>query len=642
MVHAGLRCSAAAALGLAGCGFSGTGLDWADQLEPSGPCYDANLLDGLDTASTDEEHAVFDCLNSGRALAGFAGLDESLDAETRDGAVGLVLAGWLAEASEGDNSEALATLVGALGAVLDDPTLVTDRLPLVFELAYGVPFGWLGSSVDPATDTLQSGVLVPAMDLAGPLATSLLDDEAWVGWADAALRSGRTVSLLWTLAALPTATDPTLRNLGEDWPDLLAEGVEYCEDDSNDRWEDATGNSLRDLSVALLGTSSSGTMVVDDVLLSAAPWLQDEPTGERLRAMLEEQAGYGRLDVLPAQLKYLASVDVEGGGLDGGEDSALTSLVRLLAEGDQSIDCSIDLGLFDIDFSFGNLSVSLLQLLADQDPDTVTTGVDLLGGLLGVSLTDTILNSIADTGVCPVIDEQMITDLGSIDRLTDPQVDELLPVLLASLAASDDHLDALVSAVHTAHDDGLMPALEGVVMDLGDTRLASTLTASLEVLVDPGHHYDAGDFPDDVQPVDFLMLWEVVGELSANDLPLEDIRGPLGTLVGTDATWTLIHNAGALFGSPEAQVRGLLGELQPVLQADPALGWVGGLADQIQEQATRQRVLGLLECDGLRDAAVEPGEGPVPTLAGWTLDGSLDVLIGTVQVLATLLPSASS
>jgi hypothetical protein len=58
LVHAGVKCCAAAALGLAGCGFSGTGLDWADQLEPSGPCYDANLLDGLDITSTDEEHAV--------------------------------------------------------------------------------------------------------------------------------------------------------------------------------------------------------------------------------------------------------------------------------------------------------------------------------------------------------------------------------------------------------------------------------------------------------------------------------------------------------------------------------------------------------------------------------------------------------
>ena len=35
-------------LGAAGCGFSGTSLDWSDQLVGSGPCYDANLLDGLD------------------------------------------------------------------------------------------------------------------------------------------------------------------------------------------------------------------------------------------------------------------------------------------------------------------------------------------------------------------------------------------------------------------------------------------------------------------------------------------------------------------------------------------------------------------------------------------------------------------
>ncbi|MSP55020.1 MAG: hypothetical protein EXR69_05365 [Myxococcales bacterium] len=641
MVRPDVLCWAAAAFGLTGCGFSSFGQDWTDQLAPGGPCYEANLLDGLDTDSTDEAHAVFDCLNSAGALVGFAGIDVSLDAQTRDGAVGLVLAAWLAEASEGDNSEALTRLVGAVGGVLDDPSLGSDWLPLLFELAYGVPFGWLGESVEPASASMDSGVLVPAMDVVGLLATSLLDDEAWVGRADAVLRSDRTVSLLWTLAALPAATDATLRTLGEDWPDLLSEGVTYCEDASNDRWAGATGNSLRDVSVALLASSSSGALVVDHVLLKAAPLLQDEATAERLRVMLVDQAARGRLNVLPAQLKYLASVDMEGGALSGGEDTALTALVRLLAHGDQPVDCSIDLGLFVVDFSFGNLSVSLLQSLAGLDPDTVTSGVDLLGGLLGVSLTSAVLDSIAASGVCPVIDEQLVSDLGAIDRLTDPQVEELLPVLLASLAASDDHLDALVAAVHAVHDVGLMPALEGVLTDLGDTRLASTLISSLEVLVDPEHHYNAGDFPSDVQPVDFLMLMAVLAELSASDLPLEDLAGPLATLAGTDSTWTLLHNAAALAGSPEAQIRGLLGELQPALQADPALAWLGDVADQVAQPTTRRRALVLAECDALRDAIVEPGRGPVPTLAGWSLDGSLDVLIRTVQVLATLLPAAT-
>ncbi len=629
-------------LGAAGCGFSGTSLDWSDQLVGSGPCYDANLLDGLDTTSTDEEHAVYDCLDAQGAIDAFGGLDESLDADTRDGAVGIVLAVWLADATADADGESLGTLVSAAGDVLDDPTLVTDQLPVLFELVYGVPFGWLGSSVDPAADPMTGGLLVPGMDLAGPLATDLLDDETWVSPAAAALRSDRTRSLLWTMAALPTATDATLRTLGEDWPDLFSQAVSTCEDSSNDRWSGASGSSLRDIAGALVAPGEGGDMTIDVVLASAAPLLQDEQAGERMRAMIQEQAAYGRLEALPAQVEWLASVDVDGGSLDGGEDSALTSLVRLLARGDQSVDCSIDLGLFDIDFSLGNLSVSLLELLEQQDPDTIESGVDLLGSLLGVSLTDSILDSVADSGVCPAIDRQMVTDLRSIDRLGDPQVDELLRVLLATLTASEGHVDTLVSAVHTTWDAGLMPPVEGVVRDLGDTSLASTLTATLGVLVDPDHHYNPADFPDDVEPLSFAMLWTLLGELSdATAPPLEDLARPLALVVGEDATWTLVDNGAAMVGNPESGLRGVLAELQPMLWDEPTLGWLDDVATAIEDPTARRRVGVLAECDALRDAAVEPGTGPLPAVAGWTLDGSLDILVRTVQVLATLLPETT-
>lgn len=629
-------------LGTAGCGFSGTSLDWSDQLVGSGPCYEANLLDGLDTTSTDEEHAVYDCLDAHGALDAFSGLDESLDAETRDGAVGIVLAVWLADATSDVDGESLGTLVSAAGDVLDDPTLVTDRLPTLFEVAYGVPFDWLGSSVDPATDPMTSGLLVPAMDLAGPVATQLLDDERWVSPAAAALRSDRTRSLLWTIAALPTATDATLRTLGEDWPDLFAQAVETCEDTSNDRWSGASESSLRDVAGALVAPGEGGAMTLDVVLASAAPLLQDEQTGERMRAMIQEQAAYGRLEALPAQVEWLASVDVDGGSLDGGEDSALTSLVRLLARGDQSVDCSIDLGLFDIDFALGNLSVSLLELLEQQDPDTIESGVDLLGSLLGVSLTDTILDSVADSGVCPAIDQQMVTDLRSIDRLGDPQVDELLRVLLAALTASDGHIDTLVAAVHTTWDAGLMPPVEGVLRDLGDTSLASTLTSTLGVLVDPDHHYNPADFPADVEPLSFTMLWTWLGELAEPSAPpLEDLAGPLALVVEQDATWTLVDNGAAVVGNPESGLRGILAELQPLLWDEPTLAWLDDLANGVEDPVARRRVGVLAECDVLRGAVVEPGAGPVPALAGWTLDGSLDTLIRTVQVLATLVPEST-
>ncbi len=627
-----------------GCGFT-SGLDWADQVQPAGPCYDANLLDGLDTSSTAEEHAVFACLNASQALSSFAGLDASLDAPTRDGLVGVVLAQWVQSAAEADGAnggDVLSGLVAAGAAVIDDPAVLTDRLPVLFELAYGAPWSWIGSTVDPARDEMTAGLLLPGLDLAGRVATPMLDDEAWVEPAVAALRSERTVSALWSLASLPTAPDSTLRSLGEEWPDRVSELVAASEDASNDRWSGASGNSLRDLAAAMVSedvADPAHRMVVDAVLSAAAPIVQDTDTGAAVAAMLREQASYGRLAVLPSQLKWLASVDVHGGTLDGGEDSALTSLLRLLSRGDQSVDCTVDLGLFDVDFSLGNLSVSLLDTLEQQDPDTVESGVGLLGGLLGVSLTDSVLNGVADSGVCPVIDAQLVQDLHAVDRLADPEADALLRVLLAGLTATAAHTDSLVATVHTVWDSGATPAVEESLRDLGDTAVAVTMMDCVGALVDPAQHYDAADFPDGVAPFDFTMVWDLLAD--ASDTSLQGLRGPLAAGVAADATWTMVHNASTLLRSPDARVRDVLADLQPLLRADPELPWLTALADGVADAPTRRRVAVLVENEPLRRALAQPAVGPVPQLAVWTLDGSLDVLVHTLQILSSLLPESS-
>jgi len=629
---------------LPGCGFT-SGLDWSDQVEANGPCYAANLLDGLDSSSTAEEHALFACLNANNALGSFAGLDASLDAPTRDGPVGVVLAQWVEASGQAEGatgSSVLSGVVTALAAVIEDPSVLTERLPMLFELAYGAPWSWIGSSVDPAQDPMTVGLLLPGLDVAGAVATPMLDDEAWVEPTVSALRSERTVSVLWSLASLPTAPDATLRALGAEWPDRFSTAVAASEDASNDRWSMASGNSLRDLAAGMVSEDAADPahrMVVDAVLAAAAPIVQDPETGAAVAAMLREQAAYGRLAELPSQLKWLASVDASGGTLDSGEDSALTALLRLLARGDQPVDCTVDLGLFDVDFSLGNLSVSLLDTLEQQDPDTVESGVGLLSGLLGVSLTESLLNGVADSGVCPVIDAQLVQDLHAVDRLADPEADALLRVLLAGLTANASHTDSLVATVHTAWDAGLTPALEESLRDLGDTSVAATTMDCVGALVDPEQHYDAADFPDGVAPADFTMIWAALGDLADGSLP--GLRGPITALVGSDSTWSLVHNGAALLRNPDARVRGALAELQPLLQADPELPWLGALADGVADAPTRRRAAVLVENEPLRLALAQPVDGPVPQLAVWTVDGSLDVLVHTLQLLSSLLPESS-
>ena len=61
----------AVALLMTGCGADSSEADWSDQVSPAGPCWEVNILDGLDESSTEELHGLFDCLNQGGNLDPF-------------------------------------------------------------------------------------------------------------------------------------------------------------------------------------------------------------------------------------------------------------------------------------------------------------------------------------------------------------------------------------------------------------------------------------------------------------------------------------------------------------------------------------------------------------------------------------------
>jgi hypothetical protein len=68
---------------------------------------------------------------------------------------------------------------------------------------------------------------------------------------------------------------------------------------------------------------------------------------------------------------------------------------------------------------------------------------------------------------------------------------------------------------------------------------------------------------------------------------------------------------------------------------------LAALADGVADAPTRRRAAVLVENAPLRQALAQPAVGPVPQLAVWTLDGSLDVLVHTLQILSSLLPESS-
>jgi hypothetical protein len=635
-------------LALGACSFAATGEDWRAQVEPSGACYEANLLDGLDTASTAEAHAVFACLNGSGAIEAYAPLDIALDGETREGVAGLVLARWIADLPMADLS--LGALVDDAIVLLEDPSPVFDVMHVGLELIYGKPWPWLGASVPfNSQSALDSGLLVPALPVMGAVAGAVLDEDLapLAPVADAA-RSDATRSLLWTLASVSVSTDPTLSALATSWAPDLSDALSRVSDGDNDRWSGATGHSLRDLATLLYTREGDGRITLDHLAEPLAPLLADTRLRDALELVLRDQAAAGRLDVLPAQVLYLTSVDARGGALSTTEDSALVALLRLLHDANTEVDCSIDLVFFDVDISLGNLSVELLQLLARQAPATVDGGVDLLGDLLGVALSDDILTAVADSGVCPVIDTQLVSDLHALDRLADPQTDELLLVLLDALATLDDRgqVPALVDTVDEAHALGIVAPVEELLRDTADTALAADLLAILPTLLDPWDYHDPADLPAGTPPLDFTLAWDTAAVVltadATGETPLAALAGPVKAALAQSGTWTTLGALGTLLAEPDALSVGALDAVAALCEADPALDVLDSLADTLEDTALVRPLLVLVEADALRDAASHTElarEGPIPFTARLVHGGTLQVLLDTLSLLTTLLPS---
>lgn len=626
---------------LAGCDLAPSPADWTDQLAPAGPCYEANLADGLDETSTAELHAVWACLDRQGALAGFAPVDVAFDAETREGPAGLVLARAVNDASlEGFS---LADAVDDALALLEDPAPLWDRLDLGLELAYGVPRPRL---VEGALPPLSDGLLPPALDLAGSLATVRLDrPEAFEPLVEL-LRSEALRRLAWTGALLLQSPDPVLSAAVARWPDDLAELVDATGTSGNDRWPEASGDSLRDLAVWLLvRRTEAGVTPLHALGEAAAPLLADPGAGDRLQAELLAESRAGRLADLPDTLAWLVSVDAFGDPLRGDDATALLALIRLLHDANTEVDCSIDLGWFSIDFSLGNLSVSLLEQLAAFDEDTAVSGVGLLGGLLGTSLTDDTLYAIAESGVCPTIDTQLVDDLHAVDRLADPEAEAFLRVLLAALDAFEDRVPELVDLLSATYDLGVLPPLEELLRDAGETTAAADLVVVVEALLDPAARLDLARLPAGMAPVELADAWTWAGTLLVADgdgtTPLDDLAPLTDPLLADASTWLLVDRLAALVVQSDAELRALPDGLPDALAEDPELAFATDLADRLADPDALRPAFVLLEAEGVRAALVATEPGPVPTLAEWTLDGTLQVLLDTLTVFASLLDPES-
>lgn len=623
---------------------------WQDQVTPSGACWDVDLSDGLDASSTNELHALFDCLNQ---AGDFEALRDTVDAFDETGrageTLGADLAHLLAGAAElGADPSGLVDLAIAL-LEPDDETgerPIEVMLHATVELLYGAPYATVVATGPSAgASALDQGAVRPLLPVVGTLAAAVLDDGQDIPDLLArVLEDPALADLGCSLKGLWASSDPTLVALNARLAGDLGAALGASQNSDNDRWSDASGDSLRDLSDLLLLTTAGDGQTPLEAMSPAILELVADPTLVGALAETLAQADTdGLLEPLPAELLHLVEVDADGNRLESTTaDSALVALLRLLSAGNAEVSCSLDYWVGSLEVNLGNLSVALLQALAQQDPDTVESGVSILGQVLGWSFTQGTLELIADSGVCPVLDDQLLADLAAVDRLNDSEVTHLTPLLLAVLAdvyagGETDHIPALVDLVHLAWARGAAQPLEEVVRDLATSALASDAVVLLQVAIEPGS-LDTSVCADGARPVDLVDLAGLVRATlddSSGETTLTTLHPAVVAVAGAPGAWTALHNLGALLRLDEAELHGISGQLLALSATMPTGRGAETLAAAIGDPALVEPALRLLESSALLDAlgATElTREGPLPFYARLVSDGSLTSLLRTIDL----------
>lgn len=616
---AGFGSVAAALCSLAACGALVDEPRWWDRLQADSPCYRVDVLDGLDESSTAEVDDLFACVNHHGHIEPLMPVVDALHWDSRTGdeaAIELARAVNAMTRVDVDPFAIAGVLAGALRA---DDRPIEEIVDLWLELVYGAPAADVRDGLVPLTSAphLEGGVLVPLAPVVPLTATALLDDEsgtaAWVGGWIASPETRRWVRTLesWVTSDLPRVSEPVdglVRHLGQMALATRTPG--------NDEWPAASGDSLRDLlEVAWLGPDPAIAHVADD----AATLLADPGLRGSLEPSLVALYDAGHLDEVAPQVVWMTRVTPQGAPRSPGDDSALEAFVRLLASSNQPMTCEVDLWLTTVEaYSTPNLAVRVLSLLADLEPGTVGTILDVTSWLTGNTVTDWVLRQAVNSGLCSGISTQQLEDLASVGTMTRPEAHDLLVVFVrvleilkkdATTGASDGHLPVLADLVERLYDSGGYPALEELVRDVGEQQVLVDLVDLVPVLADPAAFgIRAGDEPAaGLQDALGLLEW-VVKPDPDGVAGWARLRPLVAPVLRHDQTWTALDHATRLMVDERTQTSRALDILPPLLAADPELALLDQLGPLLQDEALSQAFLRLIETPQVSAAllATEP------------------------------------
>lgn len=616
---------------------------WTDQLVADSPCYRVDLMDGLDEEDPAEFRDLFDCLNHN-------GHFESLAPTISQIEVGTTRAGRSAALDAARAVNALPDAgvdVFALAGVGVDLLRAEDRpvdevLDIVLELEYGVRADIVraGLALDSAA-ALQNGALAPLAPVLPAAATAMLDDNLeTAAWAGGLLRDPETKRWVRTMGSLTSSSHPDIAPVMTDLIEHLGEGIQATQSPGNDHWTGASGDSLRDaVDVMVLGPQP----LMPAIAPEADAVLSDARTRTLLENSLVRRHDEQVLQRVPMELVWLATVNLDGAPVTRGEMSALAHFVRLLHDTNRPMVCSIDLWVTRIDMNLGNLAQTILRALAGMDPDLVSGAAGLLGGILDTSLSQTMLDELAASGVCTAITPTVVTDLRAIDVISGTETENLLIVFIDILAAmrdgEQDRIGALADLATDLHGTGAIAPVEEVVIDLAKSRIIDDVIDLLPVLSRPGDYgVRAGQEPAaDLQDALDLMRWLVHSD--AGQTGYDRVEPLLRPVLAEDGTFDALHSAADMMADPQSQLSAALDIVPPLLAADPDLVTLDALAPLLEDEVAARHLLQVVETAGVAEALLattptpDQREVPLAFLGRLIVNGTLDDLLHMLDVM---------
>jgi hypothetical protein len=343
----------------------------------------------------------------------------------------------------------------------------------------------------------------------------------------------------------------------------------------------------------------------------------------------------------------MASVDLHGDPLTNpNEPSALFRFLRLLANTNEPMDCTIDLIFIQIPFSFGNLAVSVLELVADMNPETAAGAASILSLLIDNDIAEFSLDIAVGTNVCPTLTNDVVDDLVAVDVLTEPQAYDLLSVVVGILGpAKDDgqtnHIPDIADTVQLLHEAGGTEPLEELFRDIGTQPLLADLVEVVPILATPeAYGLTAGTEPAvDLANAIWLLDWAMAVDPETGRTGIEWLRPILRPVLIQQGTWDALDRASGLMRDETSDTSQLLDLLPPLLELDPDLVLLDNIGALLGERAIAAPLLRALESQGVLQAllAETPADGqpevPLAFLGRLIADGTFDALLGLLDLL---------